>query len=469
MPAARARARSARAARSSRPAPGGRIARLNGRTLRQLALTSDAAQPRALAVLGRTLIVADDKTLYAAPGRHPRAGRRLGLRPRAGARRRRKVPLVAATGHGSASSARPPSARACVRRSSRPGSERAPDGTILAVDGARGALATFRRTGKKLVARGSPIPRRASAPTDRSSSSGARLRAGLARPRRRRPRRAQGGLDDRPPGHPGAPALVGGTLVAPLPARGGVALSRARPGRRRRSSRPARSPTRPAAGTGSLAYVANAGDGTVTLVDVAKGKALAAPPGLGAARRRRREGGRPARYRRDRPATRHPDAAPRLGRARRAPGSSSRSRSIAKGAAVVELWQGGIASAIGRVDGPGLTATRASGAGPRGRPALGRGRRVHRDLGRAREGRPRRRRDADAEAGRPRPAAAVSWAAVAAVERWWRRRWRWWQQRNGRWRWRWRRWRRRRWRRRRRPRQLLSAQAMRRPPANCAA
>ena len=97
---------------------------------------------------------------------------------------------------------------------------------------------------------------------------------------------------------PGAPALVGGTIVAPLPARGGVALissGASADGARFVATGPLAYTA--GAGTGSLAYVANAGDGTITLVDVAKGKALAARPGLGAARRCRSAGDRPPRRR----------------------------------------------------------------------------------------------------------------------------------------------------------------------------
>ena len=78
--------------------PGGRVARLNGRSLRQLAITSDASRPRALAVLGRTLIVADDKTLYRlrSDTLAPVAASAFGPAPLVGGGGR--SPIVAATG-----------------------------------------------------------------------------------------------------------------------------------------------------------------------------------------------------------------------------------------------------------------------------------------------------------------------------------------------------------------------------------
>jgi len=155
---------------------------------------------------------------------------------------------------------------------------------------------------------------------------------------------------------PGAPALVAGVLVVPLPARNGVALVSTKPA----ASKPVFIATGPlamtaTAGAGSLAYVAN-GDGTVTLVDVAKGKALrrlrvSALRGKAvqkAVLRRgsvRAAGGKVV-------LTLHLGSG-----ALDAAGLVVPGRAIAKGTAVIELWQGGIASAIGRAAGQGLTAT----------------------------------------------------------------------------------------------------------------
>ena len=141
--------------------PGGRVARLNGRSLRQLAIASDAPRPRALAVLGRTLIVADDKTLYRLRARHARTGRGVGVRP--GAR--------ASAAEGRCRSSPRPADALCLVGASGPGpcvrasfvadrGRRAPGRHRARGRRARGALATFRRAGKKLVASGSRDRRR---------------------------------------------------------------------------------------------------------------------------------------------------------------------------------------------------------------------------------------------------------------------------------------------------------------------
>ena len=343
--------------------PGGRVVRLNGRSLRQLAIACDASRPRALAVLGRTLIVADDKTLYRlrSDTLAPVGASAFGPAPLVGGGG--KSPIVAATGRRvclvGASGPGP-----CVRASFvATGVGARPGGTVLAVDGAHGALATFRRAGKKLVASGSEIVvgkkahgpvvvvgSRAYVPVSRGIAV-----VDLAT------RKVTSTIPLQVT--PGAPAIVGGTIVAPLPARGGVALISSGA----RAATPRFVATGPlayaaGAGTGSLAYVANAGDGTITLVDVSKGKAL---------RRLRISSLRGAAV---------PRAIVRRGSVRKVgnlvtltlhlgsgaldrSGLLVRSRSIAHGTSVVELWQGGIASAIGRVAGQGVTATLRPSAG----------------------------------------------------------------------------------------------------------
>ena len=343
--------------------PGGRVVRLNSRSLRQLAIASDASRPRALAVLGRTLIVADDKTLYRlrSDTLAPVGASAFGPAPLVAGGG--KSPIVAATGRRvclvGASGPGP-----CVRASFvATGVGARPGGTVLAVDGPHGALATFRRAGKKLVASGSEIVvgkkahgpvvvvgSRAYVPVSRGIAV-----VDLAT------RKVTSTIPLQVT--PGAPAIVGGTIVAPLPARGGVALISSGA----KAATPRFVATGPlayaaGAGTGSLAYVANAGDGTITLVDVSKGKAL---------RRLRISSLRGAAV---------PRAIVRRGSVKKVgnlvtltlhlgsgaldrSGLLVRSRSIAHGTSVVELWQGGIASAIGRVAGQGVTATLRPSAG----------------------------------------------------------------------------------------------------------
>ncbi len=337
--------------------PGGHIARLNGRSLRQLAATSDAAAPRALAVLGRTLIVADDRTLWRmrADTLAPIGASAFGPAPLLGGGGR--APLVASTGRrlcllGVAGPA------ACVRAAFAPTGVGATAGSmILAVDGTKGVLWTFVRSGAKLAARGNPIVvgkrahgplvvvgNRAYVPVSRGLAI---VDLGSRRVTSTIPLLVT----------PGAPALVAGSLVTPLPARGGVALVSTKPGAR---SVPAFVATGPlaslaTAGAGSLAYVAN-GDGTITLVDVVKGKALrrlrvSALRGKAVAR---------AVLRRGTVATAGSKVMLTLhltSGALDATGLVVPNPAIAKGAAVIELWQGGIASAIGRVAGSGVTAT----------------------------------------------------------------------------------------------------------------
>ena len=104
-----------------------------------------------------------------------------------------------------------------------------------------------------------------------------------------------------------------------------------------------------------VAYVAN-GDGTITLVDVGKAKALRrlrvsalrGTPVVRAVLRR----GTVATAGSKVTLTLHLSTG-----ALDATGLVVPNRAIAKGAAVIELWQGGIASAIGRVAGSGITAT----------------------------------------------------------------------------------------------------------------
>ena len=267
-----------------------------------------------------------------------------------------------------------------------------PGGTILAVDGTHGTLVSFGRSGKKLAPKGSAIPvgkrahgpvvvvgTRAFVPVSRGLAV---VDLGTRRVISTMPLRSR----------PGAPALVAGSIVAPLPARNGVALVSTKPGAKATPAFVATGPlaSLATAGSGSLAYVAN-GDGTITLVDVVEGKALRrlrVSALRGARSPRRCCGAAPSRRR---PEVRSADAAPRHRRARR-DGLIVPNCAIAKGAAVIELWQGGIASAIGRVAGSGVTATRASDPGPRRRASYSVGRRVHRALGGAHERRARRRR-----------------------------------------------------------------------------
>ena len=180
--------------------PKGRIARLDGRSLRQLAVGSDATSPRALAVLGRTLIVADDRALYRlkAGTLAPIGASAFGPAPVLGGGG--KAPLVAATGRRlclvGVNGPGP-----CVRAAFAPtGVGATPGGTILAVDGANGTLVTFRRAGAKLAPKGAAIPvgKRAHGPV---VVVGTRLRPGLAWSRDRRPRVAQGALDAAAAGH----------------------------------------------------------------------------------------------------------------------------------------------------------------------------------------------------------------------------------------------------------------------------
>jgi hypothetical protein len=343
--------------------PGGQVARLNGRTLRQLAATSDGAAPRALAVLGRTLIVADDRTLsrMRADTLAPIGATAFGPAPQLGGGGR--TPLVASTGRrlcllGVAGPA------ACVRAPFAPtGVGATPGSLILAVDGAKGVLWTYGRAGTRLAAKGGPIVvgtrahgplvvvgNRAYVPVSRGLAV---VDLGSRRVTSTIPLQVT----------PGAPALVAGTLVTPLPARGGVALVSTKPGAR---SVPAFVATGPlawlaTAGAGSLAYVAN-GDGTITLVDVGKAKALrrlrvSALRGKPVAR---------AVLRRGSVATAGSKVTLTLHLstgALDATGIVVPNRAIAKGAAVIELWQGGIASAIGRVAGSGVTASVQPAAG----------------------------------------------------------------------------------------------------------
>ncbi len=336
--------------------PAGHVARLNGTSLRQLAVGSDAASPRALAVLGRTLIVADDHTLsrFNSATLAPVGASAFGPAPVLGGGG--KVPLVAATGHKlclvGVSGPGP-----CVRASFVPtGVGATPGGTILAVDGTSGALVTFSRSGKKLALKGSPIPigKRAHGPV---VVVGTRAYVPISRALAVVDLGSRRVVSTVPlKVTPGAPALVSGTLVTPLPARGGVALVSTKPG----AKAPAFVATGPlaslaAAGSGSLAYVAN-GDGTVTIVDVAKGKALrrirvSALRGKAVTKAVLRRGTIGT-------AASKVTLTLHLGSgALDANGLVVRSSSIGKGSAVIELWQGGIASAIGRVSGSGVTAT----------------------------------------------------------------------------------------------------------------
>jgi serine/threonine protein kinase len=343
--------------------PGGKIARLNGRTLRQLAVTVDSAHPRALAVIGRTLVVADDHTILwlRADTLAPIGASAFGSQPVLGGGGR--SPIVAASGH-----------RICLVGTSALGAcGRAPfvvtgvgaaaNGTILAVDGGHGRLVTFARAGKRLVLRGAAIvvgkPTRGHAPAHGpvlvvGSRAYVPVPLGLAV--------VDLGshtltttIDTR--WAPGAPALVGGTIVAPVPGGGEVALIPANGS----AKKPTFVPTGPlayaaTAGTGSTAYVANAKDGTVTLVDAAKGKALrrvrvSALRGSAVAKAVVRKGTVAS-------AGGKVTVTLQLGSgAIDASGVRIRSLAIAHGAAVVELWQGGIASAVGRVTGTGITAT----------------------------------------------------------------------------------------------------------------
>jgi Protein kinase domain len=337
--------------------PGGRVARLNAQTLRQLATTSDASTPRALAVIGRTLIVADDRTLFRlrADTLAPVGASAFGPAPLLGGGG--KAPLVAATGHRlclvGVSGPGP-----CVRAAFAPtGVGASPGGTILAVDGAHGTLVSFQRSGKKLAPKGAAIPvgKRAHGPVVVVGTRAyVPVSRGLAivdlashRVTSTVPLQVT----------PGAPALVAGTLVAPLPARNGVALVSTKPGAKAAPAFVATGPLASiaTAGSGSVAYVAN-GDGTVTLVDVAKAKAL---------RRLRVSALRGAAV--VKAVLRRGSASTAGGKvvltlhlgtgALDASGIVPRNLAIAKGAAVIELWQGGIVSAIGRIAGSGVTAT----------------------------------------------------------------------------------------------------------------
>jgi serine/threonine protein kinase len=343
--------------------PGGRIARLNGRTLRQLAVTVDSAHPRALAVLGRTLVVADDHTILRlrADTLAPIAASAFGSQPVLGGGGR--SPIVAASGHRVClvgASALGPCGRAPFVVT---GVGAAANGTILAVDGGHGRLATFARKGSRLVLRGAEIvigkPVRGHAPAHGpvlvvGSRAYVPVPLGLAVVALGS-RKLTSTIDTR--WAPGAPALVGGTIVAPVPGGGDVALMPANGS----AKTPTFVPTGPfayaaTAGTGSIAYVANAKDGTVTLVDVAKGKALrrvrvSALRGAAVAKAVVRKGTVAS-------AGGKVTVTLLLGSgAIDASGVRIRSLAIAHGAASVELWQGGIASAVGRVTGTGITAT----------------------------------------------------------------------------------------------------------------
>jgi uncharacterized membrane protein YgcG len=336
--------------------PGGHIARLDGRSLRQLAESSDGASPRALAVLGRTLIVADDKALYRlkADTLAPIGASAFGPAPVLGGGG--KAPLVAATGR-----------RLCLVGVNGPGPcgratfaptgvGATPGGTILAVDGANGTLVTFRRAGGKLAPKGAAIAvgKRAHGPV---VVVGSRAYVPVSRGL------AIVDLDSRKvlstlplQVTPGAPALVSGTIVTPLPARNGVALVSTKPGAKAAAfvaTGPLASIA--TAGAGSLAYVAN-GDGTITLVDVKKAKALrrvrvSALRGKGVTKAVLRRG-TVRKVGTTVVLTLH------LGSGALDPtGLVVPNGAIVNGAAVIELWQGGIASAIGRAAGQGLTAT----------------------------------------------------------------------------------------------------------------
>jgi hypothetical protein len=158
------------------------------------------------------------------------------------------------------------------------------------------------------------------------------------------------------PETPGAPALVGSTIVAPLAGLGSAALVSTTTSKVAHIVATGPLAATASAGTGSIAYVANAKDGTITLVDVAKGKALrrvrvSALRGAAVAE---------AVVRKGTVATVGGKVTVTLvlgSGAIDASGVRIRSLAIAHGAAVVELWQGGIASAVGRVTGTGITAT----------------------------------------------------------------------------------------------------------------
>jgi hypothetical protein len=226
---------------------------------------------------------------------------------------------------------------------------------VLAVDGKAGVLATFVRKGTRLVPSGTPIAlgKRAHGPV---VVVGARAYVPISRGVAivdLASHKVESTVDLQVT--PGTLVLADGRLLVPLPARGGAAIVTLAGAV---SGFVATGPLAytAAAGTGSLAYVANAGSGTVTLVDVVKKKALrqlrisslrgaAVPRAVVRSAVVAEAGG-------------HVTLTLRLGPgaldagALTLPGSS-----IAKGAAVLELWQGGIGAAVGRASGSGLTAT----------------------------------------------------------------------------------------------------------------
>ncbi|MEO9176395.1 MAG: hypothetical protein ABI317_12850, partial [Gaiellales bacterium] len=338
--------------------PGGRIARLDGRTLRQLAVTEDAAKPRALAVLGRTLVVADDHTILwlRASTLVPVGASAFGPRPTLGGGGR--APLVVAAGH-----------RVCLLGASALGAcVDAPfsvtavgagtDGTVLAVDGTRGRLATFTRAGKRLnlrgeISLGTPAALARGPVLVVGSRAYVPVAHGLAFVDLKT-RRVQTTVTL--PQTPGGLALVGSTIVAPLAGPGSVALVPTSGTKATRTVATGPLASTATAGAGSLAYVANARDGTITFVDVAKGKALRR---VRVAALRARPVARAIVHKGSVTSARgHVTVTLLLGSgAIDATGVRIRSLAIANGSAQVELWQGGIASALGRVAGNGVTAT----------------------------------------------------------------------------------------------------------------